>query len=126
MVMLTVADTVAPSAVVPVMVMVEGPVGVGAGPEADVHPTSAPAARSSRASVRYMGTRRNCAARCRTAPNIPSIEHNRCQEPQSCCGPRTSSTELWKRQRRSAAFSGHGIDGNDCRCRAAHRVVRNG
>lgn len=56
------------------MVTVDGPVGVGVGLEADVQPTSAPAAKTSRARVRYMGTRRSCAARCRTAPNIPSIE----------------------------------------------------
>ena len=68
------ADTVAPSAVVAVTVTVDGPMGVGVGPEAVVQPTSAPAARTSKAKVKYIGTRRNCDARCRTAPSIPSME----------------------------------------------------
>lgn len=99
MVMLTVADTVAPSAVVAVTVIVDGPVDVGVGPDAFVQPTSAPAARIRRASVRYIGARRNCAARCRTAPNIPNIEnktvamshseyedHGPCQPIRGTCG----------------------------------------
>ena len=52
MVMLTVVVTVAPSAVVAVTVMVEGPVGVGVGPDAVVQPTSAPAAITSSRSVK--------------------------------------------------------------------------
>jgi hypothetical protein len=65
--------TVAPSAVVAVTVMVDGPVGVGAGPELDVHPTSAPAARTSIPRVRYIGARRNCTARWRNPNRMPII-----------------------------------------------------
>ena len=43
--MLTVVVTDAPSAVVAVTVMVDGPMGVGAGPDIDVQPTSTPTAR---------------------------------------------------------------------------------
>lgn len=53
--------------------MDDGPVGVGVGPEVDVHPTSAPAASTSIPSVRYIGTRRNSPARCRTTDRIPII-----------------------------------------------------
>jgi hypothetical protein len=74
-VILTVADTVAPSAVVAVTVTVDGPVGVGVGPDfAVVHPTRAPAARTSNTSPRYTGARRKGSVRCRTAPNIPSMD----------------------------------------------------
>lgn len=65
----------APSAVVAVTVIVDGPVGVGVILDAVVHPTSAPTARTSRASVRYIGARRNCAARWRTAPSIPIMDN---------------------------------------------------
>ena len=71
---MTVVVTDAPSAVVAVTVMVDGPVGVGVVLAAVVHPTNPPAAKTSRPSVRYIGARRNGSARCRTAHNIPSIE----------------------------------------------------
>lgn len=73
MVRFTVVLTDAPSAVVAVTVMVEGPTGVGVGPEADVQPTNAPAATTSKPSTRYMGARRNCNAVCRTPLNIVSM-----------------------------------------------------
>jgi len=72
-VILTVAFTVAPSAVVAVTVMDDGPVGVGVGPEFDVHPTSTPAASTSIPRVRYIGARRNCTARWRNPNKMPII-----------------------------------------------------
>jgi hypothetical protein len=82
-VILTVVETVAPSAVVAVTVMVDGPVGVGVVPAAFVQPTRAPAARTSRASVRYAGARRNGSVRCRTALSIPSIDRRAAATNQS-------------------------------------------
>jgi hypothetical protein len=72
-VIFTVVVTEAPSAVVAVTVMVDGPTGVGVGPEADVQPTSAPAARTNNPSTRYIGARRNCRALCRTPLSIASM-----------------------------------------------------
>jgi hypothetical protein len=72
-VIFTVVVTEAPSAVVAVTVIVDGPTGVGVGPDADVQPTSAPAATTSSPSTRYIGARRNCSALCRTPPSIASI-----------------------------------------------------
>jgi hypothetical protein len=74
--MLTVVDTVAPSAVVAVTMMLEGPVGVGVVWAVVVQPTSPPAARTSSTSARYAGARRRGSVRCRTAPHIPSIDRN--------------------------------------------------
>lgn len=74
MVMFTVVVTVAPSAAVAVTVIVDGPTGVGVGPDfAVVQPTSAPAANTNTRSVRYAGARRNGSILCRTVPDIPSI-----------------------------------------------------
>jgi len=71
---LTVVVTDAPSAVVAVTVMLAGPVGVGVVLAVVVQPTSAPAAKTSSTSVRYAGARRKGSVRCRTAPNIPSMD----------------------------------------------------
>ena len=74
MLMLTVVETVAPSAAVAVTAIVDGPTGVGVGPDfAVVQPTSAPAARTSSTSARYAGARRNGSILCRTVADIPSI-----------------------------------------------------
>jgi hypothetical protein len=70
---LTVAVTDAPSAVVAITVMVDGPVGVGV-ERAVTQPTRVPAARTSKPNVKYIGARRKGSARRRTAPNIPSID----------------------------------------------------
>jgi len=72
--MLTVVVTDAPSAVVAVTVMLDGPVGVGVVWAVVVHPTSAPAANTSSASVKYTGARRKGSVRCRIVPHIPSID----------------------------------------------------
>ena len=60
---------------VAVTVMLDGPVGVGVVWAVVVQPTSAPAAKTSSASVRYTGARRNGTVRCRIVPHIPSIDN---------------------------------------------------
>ena len=79
----TVAGIVAPSAVVAVMVMVDGPVGVGVGLAAVVHPAMTPAPITSKTSARYTGTRRNCGIRCWNFRAIASIESNAAATDQS-------------------------------------------
>jgi len=71
---LTVVVTDAPSAVVAVTVMLDGPVGVGVVLDAVVQPTSAPAAKTSSTSARYAGARRKGTVRCRIVPHIPSMD----------------------------------------------------